>query len=100
MGDALTRGVWGENSKLGNNLNYGGPDCAKECSPWFKILCISILLPYLLYFLRTTTIIKNAEFQRRFEYLQKRGRLSPNMLEIAMGLTTFLCVAFNTVSKY
>ena len=34
--DALTRGVWGPHSKLKDNLNYGGPDCYAEASPWFK----------------------------------------------------------------
>ena len=37
IGDFLLRGVWGEHSKLGNNLNYGGPDCAAEAPISFKL---------------------------------------------------------------
>ena len=37
IGDFLLRGVWGEHSKLGNNLNYGGPDCAAEATVSFKL---------------------------------------------------------------
>ena len=41
--DALMRGVWGEHSPYGNNINYGGPDCTKEASWEFK-LCVNLLL--------------------------------------------------------
>lgn len=87
IGDALSRGVWGPHSKLGNNLNYGGPDCAAEGSPWFKVLCIAALMPYLLYFLRKASAVKEAEFDHRHKHLSERGKLGPNMVEIAMGLT-------------
>ena len=46
IGDFMLRGVWGEHSKLGNNLNYGGPDCAAEAPLYFKPLCILALVSY------------------------------------------------------
>ena len=42
--DALIRGVWGPQSKLGNNLNYGGPDCAAEAPVWFKVAVVLVLV--------------------------------------------------------
>ena len=42
--DALIRGVWGPHSKLGNNLNYGGPDCAAEAPVWFKVAVVLVLV--------------------------------------------------------
>ena len=50
--DAMMRGVWGPHSKLENNLNYGGPDCAAEAPIEFKVAVIAIMIPYQLYVMR------------------------------------------------
>ena len=42
--DFMLRGVWGPHSKLENNLNYGGPDCAKEAPPEFKIAISALMV--------------------------------------------------------
>ena len=44
FGEMMLRGVWGPHSKLENNLNYGGPECANEASYWFKIAVSAILV--------------------------------------------------------
>ena len=64
--DALMRGVWGEHSQFNGDLNYGGPECANESTPMFKIAVNLALMPYIVYFLRTTTIAKNSDYERRF----------------------------------
>ena len=42
--DFMLRGVWGPHSKLGNNLNYGGPDCAAEAPISFKVTVMAFLV--------------------------------------------------------
>ena len=60
--DAMMRGVWGPHSKLENNLNYGGPDCAAEAPIEFKVAVIAIMIPYQLYVMRKGLKVKNSEF--------------------------------------
>ena len=47
LSDALLRGVWGPHSKLGENRNYGGPDCAAEAPISFKLAVMGGLVSQL-----------------------------------------------------
>lgn len=44
IGEFMLRGVWGPHSKLQNNLNYGGPDCAAEAPISFKLMVMVSLV--------------------------------------------------------
>ena len=42
--DFMLRGVWGPHSKLGSNLNYGGPECAAEAPISFKVAVMLVIV--------------------------------------------------------
>ena len=62
ISDALVGGIWGPNSKFGNNLNYGGPDCAAEASIEFKLAFMLVMIPYQAWFVKVGWKATSEEF--------------------------------------
>ena len=57
-------------------------------------------IPYQLYFIRHGLRVKNADFEKRYAALEKKGNLNPGFFEIVMGLSLVFCLGFCTLSKY
>jgi hypothetical protein len=98
--DVMVRRVWGPDSPYGDNINYGGPSCAKESSFEWKLGVNLVALPFEILIFWYLLDSADKQFRVRYARLKAQNNLNPNMWEILLGLCYVAIIFGNLYTKY